>query len=291
MRFIGYSEIIRSRVNLLGLHAVCITLLLPVFTPMATAQDGDDVWRDLMMQAQLAAGSGHFAEAEQAYLKAAHEAERFGADDWRVGVTLEGLGQTYGNEKKYADAENALRRSLEITAKTNGDDSVDAANVNFDIGNVFLASSRPVQAVLYARKALSSWVAKLGGTSMEAANGYCLVGDALRAMRNFIDAEEPLRQCADIRESSDGIDSVDLAKALHSLALTYEGEKKYALADTRFDLAEKIRESKLGLTSPLLAETLEDHAALLKAMGRNKDAERLLALAGAIRHTEKTNTR
>lgn len=243
------------------------------------------------MQAQLAAGGGRLADAEQAYLKATHEAERFGSDDWRVGVTLEGLGQTYGSEKKYSDAETALRRSLEITGKTNGDDSVEVASVNFDLGNVLLGSGRPVQAVLYARKALNSLVAKLGGSSTEAANGYCLVGEALRAMRNFIDAEEPLRHCADIREANGGIDSVELAQALHSLALTYEGEQKYALADTRFELAEKIRESKLGLTSPLLAETLEDHAALLKTMGRNKDAERLLVLAGAIRHTEKKNTK
>lgn len=273
------------------MHAACITLVLSAFTPVAIAQDGDDAWRALMMQAQLAVGGGRMADAEQAYLKATHEAERFGSDDWRVGVTLEGLGQTYGSEKKYSDAETALRRSLEITGKTNGDDSIEVASVNFDLGNVLLGSGRPVQAVLYARKALNSWVAKLGGSSAEAANGYCLVGEALRAMRNFIDAEEPLRHCADIREANGGIDSVELAQALHSLALTYEGEQKYALADTRFELAEKIRESKLGLTSPLLAETLEDHAALLKTMGRNKDAERLLVLAGAIRHTEKKNTK
>lgn len=258
---------------------------------MANAQDGDDAWRSLMTEAQLASGSGRLSDAEQSYLKAVHEAERFGADDWRVGVTLEGLGRTYRNEKKYPDAEAMLRRSLEITEKTNEDESVETANVNFDLGTTLLDSGRPVQAVPYARKALNSFVAKLGGTSVEAANGYCLLGDSLRTMRNFIDAEEPLRQCADIREADGGIDSVELANALHSLALTYEGEKKYALADTRFELAEKIRESKLGLTSPLLADTLEDHAALLKTMRRNKDAERLLVLAAAIRHTEKKNTK
>ena len=270
---------------------MCLTLLPARFTPTATAQDADDSWRALLMQGQLALGNNRLADAEQAYLKALHEAEHFGSDDWRVGVTLDGLGQTYTGEKKYSDAETALRRSLEITGKTNGDDSVEVANVNFDLGSSLLASGRPVQAMPYARKALSSYVAKLGGTSMEAAGVYCLEGDSLRAMRNYIDAESPLRQCADIRESNGGIDSPEFADALYSLALTYAGEKKYTLAEPRFQLAEKIRENRLGLTSPILAQTLEEHAAMLKTMGRDKEAERLLVLSSAIRRTEQKKTR
>jgi hypothetical protein len=105
-------------------------------------------------------------------------------------------------------------------------------------------------------------------------------------MRNFIDAEEPLHQCADIREQTGGIDSIGLADALYSLALTYVGEKKYQEADPRFTMAEKIREHKLGITSPLLAQTLEDHAAALKILGRATDAEKLLRFAQAIRRSE-----
>lgn len=251
------------------------------------AQDSDDTWKDLLTGAQRALANNHYAEAEQTYLKAVHEAERFGAGDWRVGVTLEGLGETYRAEKKLAEAGNVLRRALDITGTLKGDDSVATANVNLDIGNVLLDAGHPVDALLYGRKALVVFQGNLGGTSAEAAGAFCLMGNALRTMRNFIDAEEPLRRCADIRESNGGIDSLDLADALHSLALTYEGEKKYGLAEKRFQLAEKIRENKLGITSPLLAQTMEDHAALLKVMGRDKDAERLLALSAAIRRSGK----
>jgi len=244
-----------------------------------------------MSQGQRAAAGNQYAEAEQAYLKAVHEAERFGPDDWRVGTTLQGLGESYWIEKKISDAETALRRALAITEKNNDEDSVEVAGVNFDLGNVLLDAGHPTEAVLYARKALVAWQAKLGGASAEAGGAFCLLGDSLRAMRNFIDAEEPLRHCADIREAAGGIDSLPLADALYSLALTYAGEKKYREADSRFTMAEKIREEKLGITSPLLAQIMEDHAALLKTIGRPRDAARLSALASAIRRGEKKNTR
>jgi hypothetical protein len=62
-----------------------------------------------------------------------------------------------------------------------------------------------------------------------------------------------------------------------------EKEGKYALADGAFKMAEKIRERTQGITSPALAETLEAHAALLKEMGRDLDAEKDLKIANAIR--------
>jgi len=242
-------------------------------------------------EGQHAAGSKDYPKAEQTFLKAVREAERFAVDDWRVGVTLESLGQAYTAEKKFGEAESAYRRALGIVAKAGGDDSVEIANLNFDMASLMFAGGHQVEALTWARKALSSYETALGGTSVQTAAALCLMGDALRSMRNFADAEAPLKRCADIRETDGGIDNTELADALHSLALTYVGEGKYALAEPRFKLAEKIRESKLGLTSPLLAQTMEDHAALLRMMGREKEAERLTLLSSAIRRNEKKNNR
>ncbi len=264
---------------------------MAVFAPAANAQEAEDAWKDLVTQGQHAAGSNEFPKAEQIFLKAVHEAERFAADDWRVGVTLESLGQVYTTEKKFSDAEIAYRRALLIVGEANGDDSVEAANVKFDIASLMVAGGHLSEALVYGRKALSSYERSLGGTSVQTAAALCLIGDSLRTMKNFVDAEGPLKRCAGIRETDGGIDTIELASALHSLALTYVGEGKYALAEPRFRLAEKIRESKLGLTSPLLARTMEDHAALLKIMGRDKDAERLMLLSAAIRRNEKKNNR
>jgi tetratricopeptide (TPR) repeat protein len=270
--------------------AAAILFVLAVAS-RATAQEAEESWRDLVTQGQRAAGNNRYTDAEHIFLKAVHEAERFAADDWRVGVTLESLGQVYRAEKKLSEAETAYRRALGIVEKTNGDGSAEVANINFDIANVMRDDGRQTEALVYAHKALSTYEGSFGGTSIETAQVLCLLGGSLRSMKNYTEAEEPLRRCADIRETDGGIDSIELADALYTLALTYVGERKYVLAEPRFKLSETIREHKLGPTSPLLAQTMEDHAALLRIMGRDKDAERLTMLSAAIRRREKKNAR
>jgi tetratricopeptide (TPR) repeat protein len=275
---IGYSEGIR-----------CVRVILTLFTLAVSisAQEEGDQWRDLLTEAQRAAGNNQPAQAEESYTKALHEAERFGADDWRVGTTLQELGELYRSEKKSSDAVSALQRALAIAGKNNDDGTEAVASVRYDLGGALLDAGRPVDALSQARRALATYQSIYGGTSAEAADASCLLGDSLRVMRLFTDAEEPLRRCADVREQKGGIDSVELADALYSLALTYAGEKKYREAEPRFSMAEKIRENKLGITSPLLAQTMEDHAALLRTLGRDKEADRLEKFAQAILHTEK----
>jgi tetratricopeptide (TPR) repeat protein len=268
-----------------------LTLFALTFAVAARAQEAEDTWKDFVTQGQRAAANNEYAKAEQSFLKAVHEAERFAADDWRVGTTLESLGQVYAAEKKFSEADSAYRRALEIAGKAGADNNAQVANLTFDIANLMFDAGRQSEALTWGRKAVSGYENAFGGTSVQTAAALCLLGDSLRSIKNFIDAEEPLRRCADIREKDGGIENVELADALHSLALTYAGERKYALAETRFKLVEKIRENKLGLTSPLLAQTMEDHAALLRVMGRNKDAERLMLLSAAIRRSEKKNAR
>ena len=281
---IGYPE----AVLVFRLFPAVVTLLVLNLTPAAEAQE--DTWKDLVTEGQHAASNNEYSKAEQSFLKAVHEAERFAMDNWRVGTTLETLGQVYTAEKKFSEAESAYRRSLEIASKAD-DGAEEVADLNLDMANLMFSAGRQTEALTWGRKAVSAYENSAGGTSLQTAAALCLVGDSLRSMKNFIDAEEPLRRCADIREKDGGIDSVELADALHSLALTYTGERKYAMAETRFRLVEKIRENKLGLTSPLLAQTMEDHAALLRAMGLDKDAERLMMMAAAIRGNGKKNAR
>jgi tetratricopeptide (TPR) repeat protein len=268
-----------------------VLLALLTLALFSNAQEAEEPWKNLVGEGQHLAGAKDYAKAEQTFLKAVREAERFGADDWRVGVTLESLGQVYTAGKKFSEAESAFHRALGIVEKTNGADSVEVANVNFDMAKLMFDGGHLVEALTWARKALPLYETSLGGTSVQAAATLCLMGDSLRSMRNFADSEAPLKRCADIRETDGGVDNPELADALHSLALTYVGQGKYALAEPRFKLAEKIRESKLGLTSPLLAQTIEDHAALLRLMGRDKEAERLRVLSAAIRRNGKKDSR
>lgn len=253
------------------------------------AQDADNLWEGLLTRGQQAFSSNNYPQAEEILQKALHEAERFSSDDWRVGTTAETLGEVYLAEKKYGDADASLNRAIAIVVT--GNDPVQVGNVNLDLARLRLEQGRAADASDFARKALATYQSSLGGNSRQATGALCALGDSLRLAGNFTDAEAPLRQCADLRESDGGIDSTDFADAVYSLALNYAAERKYSLAEPRFKLAEQIRENKLGLTSPLLAKTMEDHAALLKAMGRDKDAARLMVLAAAIRRSGRSETK
>jgi tetratricopeptide (TPR) repeat protein len=262
-------------------------LAILISAPSASAQQAEEAWRNLFTQGMYFAGAKDYARAEQTLLSAIHEAERFGAGDVRVGSTVNTLGLVYLAENKFGEAESAYQRSLTIMEKVYGNDSIDVANVNFNIATVLFDQGHQAQAMPYMTRAQETYEKLLGGTSVKTASVLCLEGDAYRAMKNYIAAEGPLRRCADIRESDGGMQNPQLADALYSLAQVYVGQGKYALAEARFNLAEKIRESTLGLTSPLLAQTMEDHAALLKSMGRNQEADKLIVLASAIRRTQK----
>jgi len=259
-----------------------------LLAPAARAQDSDGAWKILMMRALESASANDYATAEQKFQQALREAERFGPDDSRVGSTLNSLGLVYRAEKKYADAETAYRRALAILENVYGAGSLDVANVSFNIASVMFDQGHQSQALPFIQKGLPAYETLLGPDNLKTATMLCMMGDIYRLEKNYEAAEGPLRRCADIRESRNGVQSPELADAMHSLALTYVGEGKYTQADSRFTLAEKIRETTLGITSPLLAQTMEDHVALLKQMGRDKEAEKLNVIASAIRRSQKS---
>ena len=268
-----------------------IAALLAIVTLPAGLRAQDDVeeaWRTLFMRALYEAGANNFAKAEGTFQQALKEAERFGPNDARVGTTVNSLGLVYRSEHKFSEAEAAYRRSLAILSKAYGDDSMDVANVNFNIATVLFDEGKAPAAMPFLQATLGVYEGMLGNASLKTASVMCMMGDVYRLTKDFKSAEPQLRQCADIREREGGMTNAELADALHSLALVYQSEGKYALAEPRFTLAEKIREKTLGITSPQLAQTMEDHAALLKQMGRDKEAERLTNMAAAIRRTEKT---
>lgn len=271
--------------TLAGAGGVAAAVAFATLVPLLIGQLPPSTWNDLIAEGQHAAAGHDYARAEQYYLKALHEAERFAADDWRIGATLEGLGQAFRFEKKFGDAEQAFNRARSILEKTNGPESLEISALNMDVAGVLLDAGHPADAIPLLRSTVSLYEGQLGGTDTRTADALCLLGDALRAAKNLPDAETALKRCLDIRQSDGGVDSPEFADALYSLAMTYSGEAKYALADPRFTLVEKIREKTSGITSPALAQTLEDHASVLKSMGRGQEAAKLLAMAGAIRRS------
>jgi hypothetical protein len=138
----------------------------------------------------------------------------------------------------------------------------------------------------YIQRARTIYEKLLGATSLKTAAMLCMEGEADRMAKRYLEAEGPLRRCADIREEDSGLNTADLADAMQSLARTFASEGKLSIAEPRYKLVESIREKTAGITSPLLAEAMEEHAAVLKGLGRDKEAERLTAMSSAIRKSQ-----
>jgi tetratricopeptide (TPR) repeat protein len=257
------------------------------FAGNAFAAGSKDVWEKLIKDGIDAAGANDLPKAEQLFVRATREADQFGHDDPRAGTTYNSLGLVYREEKKFAEAEKAFQKALEILQRVYGPDSLDVGNISFNLASVALDGGRYEPALPYIDKSLAIFKNRLGATSLKAASALCMRGDAYRNLNKFSDAEWALKQCADIRESAGGVENADLGDALYSLGLVYAREGKFALADPRLKMAEKIRELTLGVTSPAFADALEAHAGVLKSLGRDKDAAKDLALANAVRGNNK----
>jgi tetratricopeptide (TPR) repeat protein len=252
-------------------------------TPTA-GDSSEEAWTKLILQGTYLDVDAHdYAKAEQVFLQALKDARRFGASDVRVGATENRLGLVYRDEKKTSEAEAAFRAALPIFTSVYGEDSIDTANVDFNLASALMDAGKYPLALPYLQMCLETYKNRLGPESVNTAAVFCMIGDAWRLQRDYRKAEEPLRQCAAIREADGGILDKDFGEAEYSLALVYEKEGKYALADSAFRIAEKIREHSQGITSAALAEALEAHAALLKEMGKEPEAAKDQKIALAIR--------
>ena len=259
-------------------------LIVCVAGLMADAPD-EGPWKTSVLQALDAAGKNDFAKAEQIFLKAVQQAAEFGPQDARVGITLNSLGLVYRAEHKYSEAEGTYRRALVIIEHAYPN-SIDVANVNFNIATIMLDEGHDAEALPSIERALSIYEKLLGPASLKTAATLCFQGDAYRVTKRYAEAEGPLRRCAEIREKDSGLNNAELADAIQSLARVFAAEGKASAAEARYQLLEKIRENTAGITSPLLAEAMEEHAVILKSMARDQEAEKLTAMAAAIRKSQ-----
>jgi tetratricopeptide (TPR) repeat protein len=90
-----------------------------------------DNWKSLVEAGNLAFEQGRVAEAEQKFLDALKEAEKFGEDDSRLSLSLNNLAAIYHTQGKYTMAEPLYTRALAIKQKAHeGDHSEIALNLH-----------------------------------------------------------------------------------------------------------------------------------------------------------------
>ena len=207
-------------------------ILLLLLSPALFAQ----TWKDYYGAGLRAAQVKNYPSAEKLLSKAAEEAQKFGEADNRLGTTLNTLGLVYRDEGKPAEAETMFRRALAIIEKNYSSDSVDVANIQFNLANSLYDENRFAAAIETYEKSLPIFDRWFGAEGAKTAHVQNDLGDCYRNLGNYPEAEKYLRRAAALRETSSGIDSPDLAQTMNSLGLTFTAEGKYKDAEASFKM-------------------------------------------------------
>ena len=243
----------------------------------------DEDWKALYYRGQKAAMAGDYARAESIYVETLHTAETFGKSDIRVATTEQAMGVALHSDKKLSEAEEALQRAVAVYAVTSGEGTVELALAQFDLAGVLMDEGKYQSALQFLNLALPVFDQKMDPNDDKVAAVLCLQGDVYRMLKRYASAEASLKHCADIQTQNGNIGTAAFGDAANSLAIVYAHLGKTAEADRYFTFAAKIREQALGIESPVLAQTLEAHAALLHQMGRDAEAKQKERMAAAIR--------
>ena len=94
---------------------------------LLTACTQDLSWEEYTEAGLEAYEQARYDEAEESYLAALEEAEKFGDQDSRLATVLNNLALLYQDQGKYAEAEPLYQRALPIREKALGPEHPDIA--------------------------------------------------------------------------------------------------------------------------------------------------------------------
>jgi tetratricopeptide (TPR) repeat protein len=243
----------------------------------------DAEWQSQFNDATKAAALKDYPGAETAYAKALHTAEIFGPDDKRVAATVQSRANMFREEKKLAEAEADARRASGIFVVEPGERSLEYGQTELILAGILMDENKVEGALDSVRRALSILEQNLGPNAPAVTDGTCMLGSAYIQLKRYASAETPLRRCADLRAEDGGVTTAEFGEAAFGLAIVFQRLGNLTDSEKYFTLAEHVREKTLGISSPVFADTLEAHAALLRQVGRDADARKNERMAASIR--------
>ena len=109
------------------------------------------------------------------------------------------------------------------------------------------------------------------------------LGEIYSSQGNYTEAEPLLSRVLEIKERKLGPDYLEVANSVSRLALLYYCETKYNAAEPLYKRALQIRKKNLGPRDPIVLQTMEFYAALLRQEGRKAEAQEIETQAGENR--------
>lgn len=175
-----------------------------------------------------------------------------------------------------AEAEKLLRRSLEIKMAELGQDDVQVAVAQHDLGVCIREAGRLDEAEILLRRCLEVREAKLGPDDLKVAGTLHDLGICVREAGRLDEAEESMRRCLEIKESRLDRNDVEVALTLYELGVCVRKARRLGEAEQMLGRCLGIVEAEFGRESAQVANTLCALVQCARERGNSEETEKLL---------------
>jgi tetratricopeptide (TPR) repeat protein len=191
------------------------------------------------------------------------------------------MASVFRDERKFEQSEPMFRQALAMTERT--PQSPLRADVLHEFGNLCRDWNRAAEAESLYQRALELTVQSRGKDHPKYARLLDDMAVLAIAQRKFDDASKLLSTARMIEIERLGPDNGQLGENLWRSAVLERARGTSATAQPLFERSIAILEKTDGASSPALKPVLADYAALLKKMGRLRDATRVEARAATVK--------
>lgn len=279
------------------------------FGPSRLITPENTLWELAMSHGAEEFQRGRYNEAEKRFLAALKEGEAFGSENPRVAVSLNAVAEVFALQGRYAEADAHIRRALEISEKSLGQNHKLVAEALENIARLYYAQRKYPEAETFALRAQAISEKGSGEGSLLVAiydaQGKHTEAERLalhdlrdsekawgpnhpqlavllriaaaraRAQGRHAEAEQLGRRALSIREKALGPEHPNVASFMNFLAWLLEKQGRHSEAEVLYKRSLAIVEKALGQKDPAVAKGMDRLAAIYHAQGKYAEAEAL----------------
>lgn len=160
-------------------------------------------------------------------------------------------------------------RDREVNVKDSST-SLDALSADTILGD-----QKEIDAIKEAEVEVKLIRQMMGKKHPQVADALTKLADLYCRRKWYKEMEPVLVEALKIRETSEGVDTIQISTSVKNLARLYYFQKRFDVAEPLFVRAVSLRVRALGRNHPRVADVEEQYAKLLRKVGRDPEAEEL----------------
>lgn len=217
--------------------------------------DGKPRFDQLTAQADTALQIGDYNKAEQLLKEALVEAQAFGENDPRVAATLVNLGIALQNLEKFQEAEDVLKRVINLARTVFGYDHLEVAKAMNNLAGLYYEQSQYQKAEPLCQQILTIYERTLGRDHLDVAMIATNLAMLYHNQKDYSRAEPLYQRALSIRQKALGFGHPDVINILENYASLLD-------ATGRQEEAEYMRASVMGRVSGTMRSTITNIPAI-----------------------------